>query len=149
MQDSSHQWSWLGDEWLKEAWEELGFEKWSHGNIAGLYRKVTFRKEAFWLEVASYQSEDYIIWDYSDISEVEKLIDSLEPRSDLMARRFLILSPCGWEKQKRKSFKFGWSGWMEWLCWNPDVKVMKKFSDLSFLVQKAIELKSKRSTYLY
>jgi hypothetical protein len=117
-------------------WEELGFEPWSWNDLAGVKRRITFRKGSLLGEVASYYADDYIVWEHQLPEDAKVILENWQPATDVMAHRFLLLSAQSAAKPMTKAFWFGFKGWVDVLPYCLGDSEVKKFNDLIFLVNK-------------
>lgn len=120
---------------------EVGFEPWALNGMEGVFRRVTFRKGGLLGEVASYHSDDYIVWKHGGEADKRYILATWKPVADVMTHRFLFLDPVASGKLCTRSFFLGFKGWVELYSYKLGSELNhKKFADLIFVVNKGYEL---------
>ncbi len=120
-----------------DIWDCWRFEPWTHGDMTGVYRRVTFIKAGLMGEVARYYADDYVVFAY-DESSVESVRKNWTYAKDVMIHRFVFVSSLGFEK-KIKTFALGFRGYLETYRYVPMGEKYGKIMDLTPLIDKAWE----------
>jgi len=128
---------------IDEYWEEIGFTPWASLGLAGVYRRVTFRKGALLGEVARYYADDYIIWDHRGEESVRMILRDWKGEPEVMAHRILLLGEETWQKHRQKTFLWGFRGWVEIYSFRSGDKPHKRFADLAYWVSMGLEYSKK------
>jgi hypothetical protein len=124
-----------------DLWEYWGFSLWDAPGMKGVYRRVTFVKNALIGEVCRYYADDYIIWNHSGKEDKERILKTCRPQTDLMTQRYLFVEASeSREKGRVRSFLFGLRGYAEVHSFTPGGQYEKRIKDLAPLVDKALEL---------
>lgn len=124
-----------------DLWEYWGFAPWSADGMAGVYRRVTFVKNALLGEVCRYYADDYILWRHNGESDKERVLRNARPQPDLMTQRYLFVEERSSNRQRRgRSFLFGFRGYAEVFSFTPGVGCDGRIKDLGPLVERAIAL---------
>lgn len=122
---------------VPDIWSYWRFEPWTHGDMTGVCRRVTFIKAGLLGEVARYYADDYVVFSYGD-SSVEWVRENWTWAEDVMIHRFVFVSSLGFEKKVR-AFALGFRGYLETYRYVPMGKKYKKIKDLTPLIDKAWE----------
>ncbi len=120
-------------------WNELGFEPWSWNGLEGVYRHMIFRKGGLMGQVAQYFADDYVVWTHSGRSSQERLLAEWKPRADVMAHRFLLVEEVQTFPCKSRGFLLGFRGWVEVQRFRPGDSSHRKFRDLVYILDRALE----------
>lgn len=126
---------------VSDLWEYWGFSPWSFEGMKGVYRRVTFVKNALIGEVCRYYADDYIIWSHSGKADRQRILKACKPQPDLMTQRYLFVE--GAESREKcviRSFFLGFRGYAEVHTFTPGGGFEKRIKDLAPLVDKALEL---------
>ena len=99
-------------------WDDWRFEPWQSGSASGVYRRVDFIKAGLLGEVGRYKADDYIIWKYED-GDVEHLFKNVRHQKGLMLQRYIFVRPEGNTTSRSKSFRMGFSGFVEVYQYTP------------------------------
>ena len=134
-------------ELASDLWEYWGFSSWEAPGLKGVYRRVTFVKNALLGEVCRYYADDYIIWSHSGRTDKVRILESCRPQPDLMTQRYLFVEGKeSGEKGRIRSFLFGLRGYAEVHSFTPGGRYAKRMKDLAPLVEKALELVRSRKS---
>ena len=124
-----------------DMWTYWGFSSWSVPGMKGVYRRVTFVKNALVGEVCRYYADDYIIWSHSGSADKERILKTCRPQSDLMTQRYLFIEANeSRDKGRIRSFLWGLKGYAEVHSFTPGGRYAKRLKDLAPLVDKALEI---------
>lgn len=126
---------------VPDLWEYWGFSPWNSDGMKGVYRRVTFVKNALIGEVCRYYADDYIIWGHNGKADRQRILKTCRPQPDLMTQRYLFVD--GAESAGEcsiRSFLFGFRGYVEVHTFTPGGSFEKRIKDLAPLVDKALEL---------
>ncbi len=126
----------------REIWVEWGFEPWENASSEGLRRRVSLVKSGLLGEIARYYVDDYIVWKYV-AGDPKRIFDTAKSETDLMSQRYLFLKTKGAQITKKKSFMFGFRGFIEIHMYGLGEEPPKAVEDLAYLVNKAKEVVSK------
>lgn len=119
-------------------WESRGFCPWSRDSLGGVYRRMTVRKSSLLGEVASYFTDDYIVWRHNGAGDRETVLRSWGPAPDLMVQRVVFLENAPAVPSRRtRSFLLGFRGYLEVYCWVPGCGCRRGMADLSALIAEA------------
>lgn len=135
-------------ELVSDLWEYWGFSSWTATGMKGVYRRVTFVKNALIGEVCRYYADDYIIWNHSGVADRNRVLETCRPQPDLMTQRYLFVEAAETGEKKRiRSFFLGLRGYVEVHSYTPGGRYDKRLKDLAPLVDKALELiRSRKSS---
>lgn len=128
---------------IDEYWEELGFKPWASLGLAGVYRRVTFRKGALLGEVARYYADDYIVWTHRGEESAGRIFREWKGEPEVMAHRILLLGEETWQKHRQKTFLWGFRGWVEIYSFRVGDKPHKRFADLAHWATMGLDYFSK------
>ncbi|BDF79098.1 hypothetical protein HMPREF7215_0056 [Pyramidobacter piscolens W5455] len=117
-------------------WDDWRFEPWQSGSASGVYRRVDFIKAGLLGEVGRYKADDYIIWKYED-GDVEHLFKNVRHQKGLMLQRYIFVRPEGNTTSRSKSFRMGFSGFVEVYQYTPLGDSLKRLTDLTQLIDAA------------
>lgn len=120
-------------------WNELGFEPWSWNGLEGVYRHMIFRKGGLMGQVAQYCADDYIVWRHMGESDQSRILQEWKPKEDVMSHRFLLVEEGISFPFKSRGFLFGFRGWVEVQRFRPGDQPHRKFKDLAYILEKALE----------
>ena len=105
----------------------------SHGKAAA---RRGFIKAGLLGEVGRYKADDYIIWKYED-GDVEHLFKNVRHQKGLMLQRYIFVRPEGNTTSRSKSFRMGFSGFVEVYQYTPLGDSLKRLTDLTQLIDAA------------
>jgi hypothetical protein len=94
-------------------WRRWGFEPWSHEELAGVRRRVAFKKTAFLGEVAAYYAHDFVVWTHRGDPDCRAVFDAWRPQADVALHRFVFVMERVVCAARRRSFWFGLKGYLE------------------------------------
>lgn len=128
-------------ELASDLWEYWGFSQWISGGMKGVYRRVTFVKNALIGEVCRYYADDYVIWRHNGRLDMEGVLSACRPQPDLMSQRYLFIEQVETGVKGRiRSFLLGIRGYAEVHSYTPGCGYPKRLKDLAPLVDRALEL---------
>ncbi len=134
-------------ELASDLWEYWGFSSWNAHGMKGVYRRVTFVKNALLGEVCRYYADDYVIWSHNGRADRDRILETCRPQSDLMTQRYLFVDANeSGEKGRIRSFLWGLRGYAEVHSFTPGGRYDKRIKDLAPLVDKALELVRSRKS---
>lgn len=99
-------------------------------------------KSGFLGEVARYYADDYILWKYLP-RDPERIFKAAKSETDLLVQRYIFLQKDGTSSAKKKSFLFGFRGFVEIHMYTLGDRPDKEIKDIAFLsnaAQKATEV---------
>jgi len=131
---------------IDDYWDEIGFQPWSGLGMAGVYRRVTFRKGALLGEVARYYADDYILWSHEGEHSAERILREWRGIPEVMSHRVLLLGNSTWAKTRQKSFLWGFRGWVEIYSLRLGDNPHKRFADLAYWAFMALDYSKKTKT---
>lgn len=124
---------------IEDYWEEIGFAPWAKIGLAGVFRRVTFKKGALLGEVARYYADDYIIWGHRGEESVAEIFREWKGEADVMTHRILLLGEKTWERHRQKTFLWGFRGWVEVYALCIGEEPHKRFRDLAYWASMGME----------
>ncbi|MDI9370595.1 MAG: hypothetical protein QM446_06725 [Synergistota bacterium] len=132
-----------------DLWEYWGFTPWNDRGMRGVYRRVTFVKNALIGEVCRYYADDYIVWEHHGRTDRELVLRTSRPQPELMTQRFLFVDQhASGDKERIRSFLWGLRGYVEVHSYTPGGHYPKSMKDLAPLVDRALELINSKETGL-
>lgn len=120
-------------------WNELGFEPWSWNGMEGVHRHMIFRKGGLMGQVAQYFADDYIVWKHGGESDQLRLLQEWSPRKEVMSHRFFLVEELLSYPYRSRGFMLGVKGWVEVQRLKPGDRPHRKFKDLAYIVEKALD----------
>ena len=124
-----------------DLWGYWGFSLWSGRGMKGVYRRVTFVKNAIVGEVCRYYADDYIIWSHHGKADRDHVFATCRPQPDLMSQRYLFVEEeRALEKGRSRSFLLGLRGYVEIHTYMPGGRYARRLKDLAPLVDRALGL---------
>jgi len=129
---------------IGDYWEEIGFAKWKGLGLSGVYRRVTVRKGSLLGEVARYYADDYIIWEHMGDESVRRIFREWKGEPEVMVHRILLLDDETWKKNRQKSFRWGFRGWVDVFAFSVGDEPLKRFADLAHWASMGMAYSSKR-----
>ena len=120
-----------------ELWSSWGFEPWQHGEMAGVYRRVTVRKGSLLGDVARYYADDYVVWRHRGEADRAAVADSWRPVRDVMTQRFVFVDEAADGERKCRSFWLGLRGFLEVYGYRIGGGGDKRIRDLTHLIDAA------------
>lgn len=127
-------------------WNELGFEPWSWNGLEGVHRHMIFRKGGLMGQVAQYFAEDYIVWTHKGEADQLRLLQEWAPEKEVMSHRFLLVEEVMTHPYRSRGFMFGIRGWVEVQRLRPGDRAHRKFKDLAYILEKALDFGHKFKT---
>ncbi len=129
---------------IDDYWDEIGFQPCSGLGLAGVYRRVTFRKGALLGEVARYYADDYILWSHEGEQSAERILRDWRGIPEVMSHRILLLGNSTWPKTRQKTFLWGFRGWVEIYSLRLGDKPHKRFADLAYWALMGLDYSKKK-----
>jgi len=132
-------------------WDSRGFSAWSAGSLGGVYRRMTIRKSSILGEIASYYTDDYILWRHNGAPDRDLVLRTWRPAPDLMVQRVVFLENTSIvPRRKTRSFLLGLRGYLEVYCYVPGSGAGGRgMSDLSALIDEAYKFSGSGSSLLH
>jgi hypothetical protein len=131
-------------------WESRGFSAWSAGSLGGVYRRMTVRKSSILGEIASYYTDDYILWRHNGGAGRDLVLRTWRPAPDLMVQRVVFLENAPFiPRRKTRSFLLGLRGYLEVYCYAPGGACVRGMLDLSVLIDEAYKFCGSGSSLLH
>lgn len=121
-------------------WKKWGFEPWTLCSMDGLYRRVTFRKEALLGEVARYYALDYLVWKHNGESDMAWVLNNWQPSSHVVLHRFIFLVDAPAGRVRRRSYWFGLRGFLEIHPYAMHSPAGRPLKDIAWLIDNAAKL---------
>ncbi|HUW60613.1 MAG TPA: hypothetical protein VMZ06_06370 [Candidatus Bathyarchaeia archaeon] len=120
-------------------WESRGFSAWSAGSLGGVYRRMTIRKSSILGEIASYYTDDYILWRHNGEADRDRVLRTWRPAPDLMVQRVVFLENTSIvPRRKTRSFLLGLRGFIEVYCYSAGGRPQRGIEDLATLIDQAM-----------
>jgi len=123
-----------------DAWRHWGFEPWTHDDMAGVRRRVTFTKRGLLGEVARYYGDDYIVWTHGGETDCRRVYETWRPLPDVMLHRFVFVVEQATRPVRKRSYLFGLRGYLEVYQYAFDTESPRRIRDLTPLVNQARKL---------
>jgi len=131
-------------------WESRGFSPWSQGSLGGVYRRMRICKSSMLGEVASYFTDDYILWRHSGEPDRDLVLGTWRPAPDLMVQRVVFLDhEAAVPRRKTRSFLLGLRGYLEVYTYVTGRACGRGMADLSALIDDAFKFCNSRSDLLH
>jgi len=126
-------------------WSAWGFEPWRLREMAGVYRRVTVKKDSILGEVARYYADDYLVFAHRGRADRDWVYASWKPVRDVMVHRFVFLETAADAGRKARSFLFGVRGYVEVYQYAVNTTPNTRIRDLAPLIDRAWELSRKQA----
>jgi len=117
-------------------WRECGFEPWSCEGMEGVHRRITFQKRALLGEIGRYYADDYLVWKHGGESDLERVHRTWCASPDVVLQRFVFLGDRGVSFRKKRSFFWGFRGFLELYYYIVDTQGDRKIGDLLPLIDR-------------
>lgn len=121
-------------------WTPRGFVPWEHGGMAGVYRRMTLRKDSMLGEVARYYADDYIIWRHNGKPDQEMVYQTWRPIPEVMVQRAVFLSAAPESARRARAFCFGLRGYLEIYMYGLTAQAKAGMKDLAIMIEEAASI---------